>query len=337
MSGSIVPQEHPFAQYVRILGKGKTGTRNLQREEAREAFRMLLTGKAEPLQVGAFLMLLRVKEESGEELAGFVDACRDVINVVPRPQAVDLDWSSYAGKKNQQPWYLLSALLLAANGIRVCMHGADGHTAGRVYTGAVLERIGRKAAASPQQALEHLQQDNFAWLPLRNFCQPLHEMMQYRHLLGLRSPVNTLARLLNPLGATSSIQSVFHPAYARLHLDGDILLGQPASMVFKGEGGEVEIKPHATTECQVQRAGIDESFTWARSLPDKPASQNLLGSAALIQLWREDEGQPRYQYGRLATLHTTAVALMLLQRTSDREQALQMASDWWTQRERARW
>ncbi|MCX2981391.1 glycosyl transferase family protein [Halieaceae bacterium IMCC14734] len=337
MSDTVVKQEHAFAQYVRILGKGKTGTRNLQREEARDAFRMMLTGNAEPLQIGAFLMLLRVKEESGEELAGFVDACRDVMGFVPRPQEVDLDWSSYAGKKNQQPWYLLSALLLAANGIKVCIHGADGHTPGRVYTGPVLERLGIKAANSIQQAQEHLRERNFAWLPLANFCPQLHEMMQYRHLLGLRSPVNTLARLLNPLGANSSIQSVFHPAYARLHLEGDALLQQPASLVFKGEGGEVEIKPHATTDCQMQRMGTDASFSWQRSLPQKPESESLLGSAALKQLWRDDDGQERYRYGRLATVHTAAVALLLLDRASDQQQALQLATDWWQQRERNRW
>ena len=69
-------QEHPFAPYLRILGKGKTGTRSLTQDEARIAFEMILSGDTEPLQIGAFLMLLRVKEETAEELAGFVQACR---------------------------------------------------------------------------------------------------------------------------------------------------------------------------------------------------------------------------------------------------------------------
>ena len=67
------PAEHPFAQFVRILGKGKRGARNLTREEAREAMGMLLDEKVEDTQLGAFLMLLRHKEESPEELAGFTD------------------------------------------------------------------------------------------------------------------------------------------------------------------------------------------------------------------------------------------------------------------------
>jgi len=64
--------EHPFAPYVRILGKGKTGSRSLDFDEARSAFTMILRGTVEPVQLGAFLMLLRVKEETPEELAGFV-------------------------------------------------------------------------------------------------------------------------------------------------------------------------------------------------------------------------------------------------------------------------
>ena len=70
-------REHPFAPFVRILGKGKSGSRSLSRAEARQAFGMILRGEVEAVQVGAFLMLLRVKEETGEELAGFVEACRD--------------------------------------------------------------------------------------------------------------------------------------------------------------------------------------------------------------------------------------------------------------------
>ncbi|MBT5005893.1 MAG: glycosyl transferase, partial [Halieaceae bacterium] len=106
-------REHPFATYVRILGKGKTGSRSFNRKEAAEAFGMILRDEVDPLQLGAFLMLLRVKEETGEELAGFVDACRTaMIQPLPRLSA-DLDWSSYAGKKHQHPWYLLSMLLLS--------------------------------------------------------------------------------------------------------------------------------------------------------------------------------------------------------------------------------
>ena len=111
------PAEHPFAQFVRILGKGKRGARNLTREEAREAMGMLIDEKVEDTQLGAFLMLLRHKEESAEELAGFTEAVRQRLNA---PQLkVDIDWPTYAGKKRHLPWYLLAAKCLAQNGVKV--------------------------------------------------------------------------------------------------------------------------------------------------------------------------------------------------------------------------
>lgn len=96
------PAEHPFAQFVRILGKGKRGARSLTREEAREALGMILDGRVEDTQLGAFLMLLRHKEESSEELAGFTEAVRERLQVPSL--RVDLDWPSYAGKKRHLPW-----------------------------------------------------------------------------------------------------------------------------------------------------------------------------------------------------------------------------------------
>ena len=126
--------EHPFAQYVRILGKGKTGSRSLNETEAKQAMGMILRGDVEDVQLGAFLMLLRVKEESHEELAGFVKAARDDISAPAI--AVDIDWASYAGKRRQLPWYLLAALALADSGLRVFMHGA------------ALQQTGRKLATN---------------------------------------------------------------------------------------------------------------------------------------------------------------------------------------------
>ncbi len=71
-------------------------------------------------------MLLRVKEESPEEIAGFVLAAREAMALPSPLPKVDLDWSSYAGKRRQLPWFILAALLLARNGMSVFMHGGGG-------------------------------------------------------------------------------------------------------------------------------------------------------------------------------------------------------------------
>ncbi|MGY8961145.1 MAG: glycosyl transferase family protein, partial [Alphaproteobacteria bacterium] len=69
-------EPHPFAQYVRILGRGRIGSRSLTQAEAEASMGMILRGEALPEQIGAFMMLLRVKEETAAEIAGFATAVR---------------------------------------------------------------------------------------------------------------------------------------------------------------------------------------------------------------------------------------------------------------------
>ncbi|MEP5569870.1 MAG: glycosyl transferase family protein [Halioglobus sp.] len=326
-------QEHPFATYVRILGKGKTGSRSFDREEAAHAFGMILRDEVEPLQLGAFLMLLRVKEETGDELAGFVDACRAEMEQPPAQLSADLDWSSYAGKKHQHPWYLLSILLLTDAGHRVFIHGGDGHTAGRLYTEQAMNELGLPVASSWEEASKQLDEHKLSYLPLRAFCPKLHDMMQLRPLLGLRSPVNTLVRMLNPLQASASVQSVFHPAYAALHQQADLALGQPRSLVFKGDSGEVEIKPQADTRLQLLNDGSCHEQIMPRRIHHKIASVNQPGTDPLRELWNDRAQEP---FGLDAVLATTSAALMVLHPEWNLEQCEQHSATLWEQRDTAR-
>ena len=325
--------EHPFAPYVRILGKGRSGSRSLSIAEAEEAFGMVLRGDAEPLQVGAFLMLLRVKEETGEELAGFVNACREQMTCPSPGQSAELDWSSYAGKRSQHPWFILSVLLLAQSGHRVFIHGSDGHTEGRLYTEAAFRQLGLPVADDWQQVASMLAGQSLCYLPLRRFCPPLDELMQLKPLLGLRSPVNTLARMLNPLRAPCSIQSVFHPAYGALHQQADQLLGQPRALVFKGDSGEVEIKPQADTRLLLLREGRREEVFLPRALAERVASVGAPATMPLLELWR---GTTEDVYGAEAVIATTAAALLLLESDLDPTGARLRATRLWEARDRSR-
>lgn len=326
-------EEHPFAPYIRVLGKGKTGSRSLEQTEARDAFSMILRGETEPLQLGAFLMLLRVKEESPEELAGFVEACREIMEPPPAQLRADLDWSSYAGKKHQHPWYLLALLLLADAGHRVFVHGSGGHTPGRLYTEDAMRQLDLPVASSWEDVDHQLDQHKLSYLPLERFCAPLQDLMMLRPLLGLRSPVNTLARMLNPLGAPASLQSIFHPAYGRLHQEADCLLGQPRALVFKGDSGEVEIKPQADTRIQLLADREYRELTMPRRLSGRVKPVDAPGTDALKALWSGDADD---QYGIEATLMTTAVALLSLTPGLDTEQARLDAAQLWQNRNRSR-
>ena len=192
---------HPFAPFVRILGRGKSLTRSLTEAEAEEAMAMILNGDALPEQIGAFLMLLRLKEESPEEIAGFVRAARQRMKIPADAPRVDLDWSSYAGKRRQLPWFLIAALTLAGSGYRVFMHGGEGHTEGRVYTSTALAALGLAVSKDLAAAAAALAEHRFAYATLESMSPELGDMMGLRPILGLRSPVHTFARMLNPFNA----------------------------------------------------------------------------------------------------------------------------------------
>lgn len=323
--------EHPFAPYVRILGKGKTGSRSLSLDEAYSAMTMIVQGYVEDVQLGAFLMLLRVKEESPEELAGFVSAVRD--NIPAPALSVDLDWASYAGKRRQQAWYLLAALALADSGLQIVMHGAAEHTEGRIYSEALLRSLGETVVSDWSRCADALAERSFCYVPLSLMSPPLQRIMTLRNQFGLRSPVHSLARLLNPFRADYSLQSIFHPAYADSHQQAAALLGQPHAAVFKGEAGEAERKPEALCRVSSVHGGELSQQTWPKLLEGRQAWQEHLGAAPLRAAWCEDALD---DYGRQAILGTIAIALQLRDPALSQQAALTAAADVWASRNRQR-
>src|SRR5690606_41686924 len=134
-AGELPVSHHPLADYVRILARGKNASRSMSFDEARFTMQSMLRGDYLPEQLGAILMLLRVKEESPEEVAGFAAAINDYW---PADVQADLIWASYAGKRRQPVWWLLSALLLSQLGYRVLSLGRDAHTERRLHLPGLL-------------------------------------------------------------------------------------------------------------------------------------------------------------------------------------------------------
>lgn len=325
----MTTEEHPFASFIRTIGKGKTGRRSLTLDEAEAAMTMLLNGQIEPVQLGAFLMVLRVKEESAEEIAGFVYACRKQIqtNINITIDKPDLDWSSYAGKKRQPPWFLLSAFLLTQSGYKIFMHGASGHTANRLYTENVLTDLGLVVANNWQQVSTQLEQHNFSYLPIEQLCPQLHSIIELRPLLGLRSPVHTLSRLLNPLAANATLQSVFHPSYIETHHQAALLLGEKNAAVFKGEGGEIEYRPHADVSISAINNSTSEQYTIKRKT--EAPIETEVSSAMLTALWEEKISNA---HAVDAVIGTAAIALKTMGVEQDIETARQLATELWHKR-----
>ncbi len=319
--------EHPFAQYIRIIGKGKNGARSLTYDEAYHAFSMILKDEVLDVQLGAFLMLLRVKEESVDELTGFVQATKDQLNF--QSLDVDLDWSSYAGKRKHFPWFLLSALTLAKHGYTIVMHGASGHTINRVYTEQVLEYLGFPICQNEAEVKQQLEQRNFAFLPLEVTSPILSDLIGLRNVMGLRSPIHTLARLINPFDAKATMQAIFHPAYRSSHQQSAFQLGYQNSAVIKGEGGEFERNPDAKTLV----CGIKNGELYEHELPkltdNRSPAEEELDLAVFKEVW---EGTQTHEYGEIAVPETMGIALYTMGVVDSYEEAMVKARELWKNR-----
>ena len=325
-------EEHPFAAYVRILARGKTKSRPFTEEEAETCMAMIMRGEVEPEQLGAYLMLIRFKEETAEEVAGFVRGARLNLELPDSLPPLDLDWSSYAGKRRQLPWFLLSVLMLAGGGVRVFMHGTDGHTDGRVYTRATLEVLGLPVAGNLAEAADHIENMNFAYVSLEDLQPRLQEIIDLKPVLGLRSPAHTIGRMLNPFAAPYSMQGIFHRGFMDTHQKAGLLLGQSHMAVFRGEGGEIECRPNKTTDVRTVHDGKLGQEEWPRVLAGSPqAEDEEMNIQRLVGVWT---GEIDDEYAAAAVTGTAAIALKLMGKASNFDEAQAMAEEMWQNRNR---
>jgi anthranilate phosphoribosyltransferase len=331
-SGTVLSfqEPHPFAAFLRTIGRGSNVGRPLDEAEAEAAFDMILAGKLEPIQLGAFLLVLRYRTEAPSELAGFVRSARKSYASSGTP-AADLDWPSYADRHKQLPYFTLAAKLLAGAGVRILMHGIKGE--GPATTRAAVAALGLPTVSSFEGASEALDRQNFCYLPLEDFCPKLANLFELRPLLGLRTPVNSLARELNPTLAPAQIQGVFHPTYLPLHAETALLLGQPSSTIFKGGGGEAQRNPDKPCRTLVIDNGQQRELVWP-ALQDGesyPWRNEPLDVARLSALWAGDGEDPAPVD---AVIGTAAMALDMLGRASGPNEAEAVARELWAERDR---
>lgn len=325
-------QEHEFAPFVRTLGRGKKGVRDLDEHEAYSAMRMILDGRVLPIQLGAFLMLMRMKEETGTEVAGFVRAARETFTSAESPAIdVDVDWSAYAGKRRHLPWFVLSALLLASHDFRVFMHGTEGYDSDRVYAPQALAALGVPACESLAAAQASLDCTGFAFMSLRTLVPTLHELMQLRPVLGLRSPVHTVARSLNPLNAPVMLQGIVHPGYFEIHREAALRLGVARAAVIKGEGGEFERRPDRPSQVRWMFAEEALAEEWPALLEAPMAvTEEPMDLSRLAAVWH---GRERDAYGEAAVIGTAAVALKAMEAETTQAAAEALARHLWSTRQ----
>ncbi|MFD2263824.1 glycosyl transferase family protein [Lacibacterium aquatile] len=306
---------HSFAPVVRAIGRGPGRGRSLTESEADQAMTAILREEATPEQVGAFLMLLRYRGETADELAGFVRAVRRE-SALPWPVTVDFDWPSYAdGPSRGAPWFALSAKLVSRAGISVLLHGSlEGP--GRTAIRPTLDGIGIPVAASAAEV------GSLTWVETKVLSPGLARLLSLRGFLGLRSPANTIARLLDPAGATAGMDGVFHPPYIALHRDAAEKLGRTGVGVLKGGGGEAERAP--AKACRLVTAQGETDWPAIISTAGaKPATQDAVG------LWHGSVSDP---VAEAIVIGTAALALFLAGKADAPAEAEALARELWASR-----
>lgn len=312
---------------IRALGRGKKGSRDLTREEARFTMQATLSEVITPAQLGAFLMLMRVKEETSEEIAGMVEACHQELGG-NAGAAIDVNWPAYAGKKKQPSWYLLAARLLADNGVRILIHGGGEHTAGRQYAKTVCHALNIPVVTSLDDARRAIESHQIAYIGIADFLPVISGLIDMKAELGLRSPVNTLVRHLNPLNAHLTVQGMFHPPYMAIHHHAAQALNQHCNIVLKGDGGEFEVRPDSETRLMIHAPEPVADDALPPVLRQRALRPEQVELEPLRQLW---DGQCENEYGTAATLQTAA--LVLAQRhTMPLSEAKAQVQAWWLQR-----
>jgi anthranilate phosphoribosyltransferase len=162
----------------------------------------------------------------------------------------------------------------------------------------------------------------FAFVPIEALSPDIAALLALRGVLGLRSPMNTVGRLLDPADATGSIDGVFHPAYIALHLAVAERLGRRIA-VLKGGGGEAEwtgVKPLALN------SRTEESIWPALEVVGKPTSQS---PADLVSVWSRTQADPAAE---AIVIATTAVALHAAGRAHGPAACIAMARALWDSR-----
>ena len=239
-----------IGHYIKDIGRGKDGARALGREQAADLMGLILDQQVSDLELGAFCIAMRIKGETPEEMAGFLDATHSRLNKVRAGQAPTVVLPSYNGARKLPVLTPLLALLLAREGVAVVMHGTATEDK-RVSSQAVLAELGIGASgASPQ-----VRAGETVFVPTGMLHVGLKRLLSVRRVVGLRNPGHSLVKLMNPCdGPALVVSSYTHPEYLQSMSATFALNGQHA-LLLRGTEGEPVADARRTPAMDVFKNG----------------------------------------------------------------------------------
>jgi anthranilate phosphoribosyltransferase len=217
--------------------------RDLTQEDARDVMRSIMAGEATPGQIGAFLVALRLKGETADEIAGCAEAMREHVLVV-RPERTDLVDTAGTGGDGARTFNIstAAALVAAAAGAGVAKHGnrAVSSSSG---SADVLEALGFNLELAPEMIERSIDELGFGFL----FAPTHHPAMRHaapvRRELATRTVFNVLGPLTNPAGARAQVVGVYAPELVPTIAEVLARLGAERAFVVHGAGGIDELSP----------------------------------------------------------------------------------------------
>ena len=232
---------------------------DLTREESRGVMNAIMSGEATPAQIGGFLVALRLKGETADEIAGAAEAMR--AHVVPvRTTRDDLVDTAGTGGDGGKTFNIstAAALVAAAAGAGVAKHG-NRSVSSQSGSGDVLESLGFRLDLPPERIAESIDRLGFGFM----FAPTHHPAMKHagpvRRELAARTVFNVLGPLTNPAGARAQVVGVYSPGLVPVIADVLARLGAHRAFVVHGAGGIDELSPAGPNlVCEVVEGAVSQ-------------------------------------------------------------------------------
>jgi anthranilate phosphoribosyltransferase len=220
--------------------------RSLSQEESSAVLAEIMSGNATEIQIGAFLIALRTKGETVEELAGLAQAMRRFATPVRVRRDDLLDTAGTGGGRQTFNVSTTAALIAAAAGCVVAKHGNRSAT-GLSGSADVLEALGARIDLDPDEVAQCIEELGFGFMFAPAHHQATRHVVPVRRALAVRTIFNFLGPLTNPAGASRQVVGVSDPEYLETMAGALALLGTRHALLFSSEDGLDELSVSATT------------------------------------------------------------------------------------------
>jgi anthranilate phosphoribosyltransferase len=250
--------------------------RSLERPRCREVMGEIMRGEATPAQIGAFLVALRLKGETADEIAGCAEAMRE--HVVPvRPARDDLVDTAGTGGDGASTINIstAAAIVAAAAGAGVAKHG-NRAVSSASGSADVLEALGFELEQPPERIAASIDELGFGFMFAPSHHPAMRHAAPVRKELAARTVFNVLGPLTNPAGARAQVIGVYAKPLVRTLAEVLAQLGARRAFVVHGAHGIDELSPAGPNDVcevvdgEVRARTIDPAdFGIERSDPDE--------------------------------------------------------------------